>query len=270
MPGSGILRDILEASVAQVLVEDLALRVSGFGLQLLDFGIDVAVAHQNVGPAVVVEVEESAAPAEILGVQAQSGLKGGVLEVRATLVVIQGWSVAREIGFHDVEIAVEIVVGGRDAHAGLRLAVGTEGATGLERDVDELAVLLVLVKRAGGGVIGHVDVGPAIVVEVRREHAESVGSVRFENPGRFGDVGEGAVAVVVVEDVVVALQSGRSAGNHDGLVETRARFRHRRGLEIHVNVVGDEEVELAVAIVVDEGAAGAPAVFHFPRRPLFR
>ena len=40
-----------------------------------------------------------------------------------------------------------------------------------------------------------------------------------------------------------------------------ARLRHRRGLEVHVDVVGDEEIELAVAIVVNEGAAGAPARF---------
>src|SRR5260221_1971177 len=48
------------------LVEELALRVARFRLELLDFGIHVAVADENVGPAVVVHVKKTAAPAKIL------------------------------------------------------------------------------------------------------------------------------------------------------------------------------------------------------------
>ena len=55
------------------------------------------------------------------------------------------------------------------------------------------------------------------------------------------------------------LQSRRPAGHHDRLVEARAALRHGRGLEIEIDVVGDEQIELAIAIVVDESAAGAPA-----------
>ena len=65
------------------------------------------------------------------------------------------------------------IVGGGDAHAGLRLSVGAEDAAGFHADVHELAVVVVLIERAGGGVVGDVDVGPAIVVEVGGEHAES-------------------------------------------------------------------------------------------------
>ena len=56
-------------TVPQILVEQLALRVSGFGFQLLDFRIDVAVTDQDVGPAVVIHVEKSAAPAQELRVR---------------------------------------------------------------------------------------------------------------------------------------------------------------------------------------------------------
>ena len=34
---------------------------------------------------------------------------------------------------------------------------------------------------------------------------------------------------------------------------------HGRSLQVHVDVVGDEEIEFAVAIVVHKGAASAPA-----------
>ena len=63
----------------------------------------------------------------------------------------------------------------------------------------------------------------------------------------------------MIEDVFAALQSGRPAGDHHGLVKARARFRHRSGREVDIDIVGDEEVELAVAIVIDERAASVPA-----------
>jgi len=40
----------------------------------------------------------------------------------------------------------------------------------------------------------------------------------------------------------------------------QGRIRGLGGGEIHVNVIGDEEIELAVAVVVNESAAGIPAL----------
>ncbi len=88
----------------------------------------MAVADENVGPAVVVHVKKTAAPAEILRVLAEAALIGGVLEICAPEIVVERRCVAREIRFDEIEIAVEIVIGGGDAHAGLRLAVGAECA----------------------------------------------------------------------------------------------------------------------------------------------
>ena len=128
MPGPAY-KHLFESPVAQVLVQDLALRIARLGLQLLDLGIDVAIAQQNVGPAIVVVVDEAATPAEILRMYAQSRLERCVLKVPLAEIVIQRRRVAREVSLHNVEIAVEIVIGGRDAHAGLRLAVGAEART---------------------------------------------------------------------------------------------------------------------------------------------
>ena len=76
----------------------------------------------------------------------------------------------------------------------------------------------------------------------------------------FGDVGESAVAVVVIELVARAFQSHGAAedglafpvagGGAGGIVELRG---------VEVNVARDEKIQVAAAIVVDEGAAGAPA-----------
>src|SRR5207248_6966788 len=123
-----------EAAVAQVPVQQLALRITGFSFELLDLGIDMAVADQDVRPAVVIHVEESAAPAKILRVRSKAGGKGGVLETGIAEIAIERGRVAREIALHDVEIAVHVVIGRRDSHACLRLAVGAESASRFERD----------------------------------------------------------------------------------------------------------------------------------------
>src|SRR3989441_4273970 len=258
--GAGLGGDVGETAVAEIFVEQLLLRVAGFGFELLDFGIDVAVANENVGPAVVVHVEKAAAPAEILRVSAESSGESGVLEIGATEIAIERGRVAGEIRLDDVEIAVEVVIGGGDAHAGLGLAVGREGAAGFDGDIGERAVPFVLIERAGLRVVGDVNVGPAVVVEIGGEDAEAESAVGLQDAGGFGDVGEGAVAVVVIEDVFAAGQAGRAAGDHDAFVEAGARFGNGRGSEVEINVIGDEEIEAAVAVVVHESAAGASAV----------
>ena len=155
--------------------------------------------------------------------------------------------------------AVAVVIGGRDAHAGLRFAVGAVGHAGFDGDLGERAVVVVLVEGGGGGVVGDVDVGPAVVVEVGDQHAEAVSAGRLQNARFRRNIGEGAVAVVVEQDVLAAIQTGRAARDHQSFIETRAGFGRGHGLEVEVDVVGDEEIEMAVAVVIDEGAAGIPA-----------
>ena len=112
-------------AVAQIAIEKFALRVTGVGGELFDFGIDVAVADEDVRPAIVVKIEKAAAPAEILRVFAEAGLERGVFKYSGPEIVIERWRIACEICFDDVEVAVHVIVGGGNAHAGLWLAVGT-------------------------------------------------------------------------------------------------------------------------------------------------
>ena len=70
----------------------------------------MAVADQNVGPAVVIEIYKTSAPAEILGVSAQSSGKCRVLEIRAAQIVVERRRVAGKIRFHNVKISIEVVV----------------------------------------------------------------------------------------------------------------------------------------------------------------
>ena len=201
----GIEGNVIKAPIAQIFVEQLALRVACFRFELLDFGVHMAVANQDVGPAVVVEVEKAAPPAKILGVLAEAALKCSVLEISAAEIVIERRSVAGKIGLDQIEITVEIVIGGGDAHPGLWLAVGAESAARFQRNVSEGAVFFVLIKSARGRIVGDINVGPTIVVEIGGQHAKTVGAIGFEDAGFFANVRKRPVAVIVIQDIFPAV-----------------------------------------------------------------
>ena len=62
-PWATFVGDFFEAAVLQVAIEILVLGVFQIGFGLVDLGIDVAVGHQDVEPAVVIHIEEADAPA---------------------------------------------------------------------------------------------------------------------------------------------------------------------------------------------------------------
>ncbi len=148
-------------------------------------------------------------------------------------------------------MAGAVVVGGVDTHAGAGHAVFTEGDAGGDSLLLEGAVLLVQVELVGLGVVGEENVGPAIVVVVEDGDAEAFGS-GVKEAGFLGGIFELAAAQVVPEargGSPVGL--GRAVGLV-GAVEGAVDVGLRRPL----HVVGDDEVKLAVAVVIDPGGAG--------------
>ena len=235
------------------------------GVVAFDFRINVTVDLQDVGPTVVVVVDKTAAPRDILIVDADAGREGDVGEGAVAVVVIEVAGVVGEICLENIEPAVAIVVGDADAHAGLLVAVFAVGDARDDSNIGERAVVIVAEQNARLRIDGDVDVGPAVVVEIVGDRGDRVARARLEDAGFFGDVGESAVAVVVIEDVGVAGQAraGRTSSGMPFHWHTAARRFRRRGFGIELDVVADEKIEIAVAIVVDPGAAGAPADLFF-------
>src|SRR5581483_3875805 len=121
---------------------------------------------------------------------------------------------------------------------------------------------------------GDVDVWPAVVVEVGGRGAHAVGATRLpvaghEHHGRrparagdagsFGDVDESAVAAIAIERVRAAGVAERAAGDGDVVVAAVGGIAGaRRFVGVEVHVAGNEEIEVAVAVVVEEITAGVP------------
>src|SRR3979411_2725819 len=103
-------------------------------------------------------------------------------------------------------------------------------APGGYRDLGKGAVPIVVIEEARRGVATHVDIGPAVIVKVggRRAHAVGTGrppilgheggeggAMRIADAGLFGDVLEGAVAAIPVQQVRASSESLRSARHRD-------------------------------------------------------
>ena len=71
--GAALCGDLFELAVAEIAVEVFVLGVGRVDVGAFDLGVDMAVGHEDVEPAVVVHVEEAHAPAEEASVDAEAG-----------------------------------------------------------------------------------------------------------------------------------------------------------------------------------------------------
>ncbi len=145
------------------------------------------------------------------------------------------------MGFQDVEIAVQIVVADAQSHAGLLHAVFVQGHSAFQANLGKSSVVVVFEKKAGGGVAGNIDVGPAVVVKIGGGGSHAVAAFGFRYAGLGANVRKGAVAVVVVQRYETRRQSARPAVDRyafpvaEGAVSRLGDF-----LRIEVKVVSDE------------------------------
>src|SRR6266567_2098065 len=258
-PGPRGRGNIREGSVGIVVIQNPGLLEIAAEMLAIHFRVDVAVDEEQIGPAVVVEIEKRDAPAEVLRVEPESRGEGFVVERAVAIVAVERGGIVGEIGFEQVEFAVAVIVGNGRAHAGLLAPVVVESGAGDDGNVGERAVVIVVVKNAGGAVARDINVRPAIVVVIKSGNAEGVVPVGLIDAGFGGDIFESAVAKIVIKDIFRPRQATRAAHHRHAFPHAGGPLAGSGGGgQIEIDVVGDEQIELAVAVVVDKGAAGAP------------
>ena len=121
--------------------------------------------------------------------------------------------------------------------------------------------MIVAIKNAGSAIAGYKNIRPSIFVEIERRHAERVVAIGAIDVRFCGDVFKSSVAAIVIENVLRAGKSARAAHHGNPFPDAgRPLSRRGRGREIEIHIVGDNQIEAAIAIVVDEGAARAPGL----------
>ena len=259
--GAGGGGDVLEALPSQAAVQHGRLAVAQVAaLERLDLGKDVTVHQQYVAPAVIVGIQEAAAPAHESRIDAEAVMHRRIVEIPAAAIGVQGRALVGEIGAEDIVMAVAIDIPGRHAHAGERLSMLVKGSAAQDRLVPEGAVALVDVQDRRRAVAGDVDVRPAVAVKVAANGSERVIPSRGADAAGKGCVREAAGAVIAQELIAGERQPAGPAGDWDVAIEAvRVLARLGRPLEIEFEVVGDKKVEVAVPVGVEEGAACAVA-----------
>src|SRR5688572_16001883 len=87
------------------------------------------IGHEYVFPSVFIRIQKKHAPSQQL-VGRQPCLLGKIAEELSVLVVIEGRQVAGEVGFHNVEKPVAVIVSHCHSHPSLSVTVKIVGDSG--------------------------------------------------------------------------------------------------------------------------------------------
>src|SRR5712671_5985334 len=101
------------------------------------------------------------------------------------------------IDLQDVRPAVIIVI--NEAATPSNVLVADADSRG-ECNVTEGSVAVVVEEDAGFGIHGDINIGPAVIIKIIGDGSDAIPRARLEDSGLRGDIGKGAVAVVVEEN----------------------------------------------------------------------
>src|SRR5439155_14848094 len=105
--------------------------------------IHAAGHNEHVRQTVVVQIDDARSPADESRLYADASANGEIIEVAFAIVAVQDVGVGGEMGFENIQVAVEIVVTNGDTHARLLHAVLAERDATFERLLAKRAVVLV-------------------------------------------------------------------------------------------------------------------------------
>src|SRR6185369_13053676 len=110
------------------------------------------------------------------------------------------------------------------------------------------------------GIASHVNVRPAVIVEVAGDGGEPIAIPGGGNSGLHAHVGKCSISFITVETMPAIGKAARATG-YGGIEPAAVRILAGPGsfLQIKLKIVGDEQIKVPVAVLVEEGASRAPA-----------
>src|SRR5439155_4436897 len=183
-----------------------------------------------------------------------------VVDGTVSIVVVLVRRVVAEVGLDDIEPAVFVVVGYGNAHPGLLLPVIVQRRAGGNAGLLEGPVLLIVIQQAGLRVARDVQVRIAVIIQIRSDRGEAVTSGGLADPTRYRYVFEFATALVAEQKITAGRQPARTAHHRHPLpltVTAGSRLGNLRSIELDIS--GDDQIEFAVQVVIEEGTSGIPA-----------
>lgn len=265
--GPGRIRHILKAPgiarSSHIAIKQLGLRVNRVDVILINDGVKMPVSHEDIRPAVMIEIDESDSPAHQVWVGAEPGRERHITEGTIAVVVIKIGRVVGEVRLGDIEVSIVVAVRNGNPHSSLSFTVAAVRHTCHKCLVRERAVVIIVVKDARSGITGHVKIRPAVVVIINAGCTQSIVFVRQENNScLLADIGKRPVAVVVIEKISPCGEPAWSACHRNTFILAelpRAGLRKQVKVPPLVDVVCNEQVKASIAIIVNKDASRVPA-----------
>ena len=118
--------------------------------------------------------------------------------------------------------------------------------------------MIVVIEIGRDRVVGDKQVRPAVVVVVGPDHPEAVITDVVVDTGLLRNLLKGAVAAVAVEKVAFAHESpGAALHEHAFVATVLVAPKLRQMIHVHVRIARDEQIHVAVAIVIAPRRTGA-------------
>jgi hypothetical protein len=126
----------------------------------------------------------------------------------------------------------------------------------------ESSVVLIDEQETGSRVASHIYVGPTVLVEVRCHDSHSIARPGLPNARLNADVRKGSISVIPVKGVSAERKASWAAGDGKTLpIAVNVRSRPGNVVEVELHVIGDEQIQVTIAIVIKERAPSAPSDF---------
>src|SRR5712692_8626960 len=171
----------------------------------------MSVGENEIGPAIIVKVKKHGAPAQILRVQTKSRGEGNIRKDSIAVIAVQGRRVIGEVGLKNIQPSVAVVIRDGSSHARLLTPIFVERYSSHHRNIGKSSIAIVVIKNTWGTVAGYVDIRPAIIVKVEGGNAERIMSIGLGYVSFDGNIREGPVTTILVQDILRARQTTGSA-----------------------------------------------------------
>src|SRR5437660_641879 len=258
---AGLLGDFIKSTVAIVAMQQQRFSKAWTSLQGVDLRIPMAVSDENIEPGVIVHIKKAGAPAYIrVAGLSDAGSPAHIVESLLAHIVIERVGLLLKMRDEEAEAAAVVVIAPVYAHVAELHPFAAESYARKHAHVCEGAVVIVMIKIVGNGIVGDQEIGPAIVVVVNPHDAEAVVADFVVDSGFDGNFLKRAVAAIVIKKIAFAFEAPGSALHQDAF-ESAKLIAAKLWQVVHVQmgIAGDVQVDETVAVVVAPGCASHEA-----------
>jgi hypothetical protein len=160
---------------------------------------------------VVVEIDDSRTPADIASLHTEMSRSCNIVEIALAVVVVENAQVICEVSLEEVKMPIAVVIANANPHPCLFFSIGAESDSPDDTLFPKRTVVVVHEKQAGGRVASHIDIGPAVLVEVGGDHSHPIALRNLRHTRLLADVREAPVTIVSIERMPASRQAAGAA-----------------------------------------------------------